>query len=646
MRLPFTLLCLFSGACLYAQQTTDTLHLPEQEMEEVTVTSTRSKRHIDDIPTRVEVVSGEELAEKAVMQPGNVRMLLSETTGIQTQQTSATSAASSIRIHGLDGRYTLLLKDGFPLYSGFSGGLSVLQVPPLDLKRVELIKGSSSTLYGGGAIAGLVNFISKEPGAKPENSVLFNTNQTGALDASAFHSHRSGRWGTTVYAAYNGQREYDNNDDGLSDIPHFRRFSLNPKIFYYAPHTTWQLGVNGTIEDRKGGDLQVLRGKADAAHQYFEENDSRRWSSQFKVERSFGKNFLTVKNSVASFSRRLQQPGYRFEGDQLSTFTEVALQLPRPLAEWTGGLNLYSDNFRQRRSPAPLDEKQLIAGAFVQNNLKFAKKLSAEAGLRGDYADGHGWLVLPRLSLLYKLSPAVTSRLGGGLGYKLPTVFTENAEERGLRNLAPIGGSVRAETSEGLTWDVNYRTSLSEEVKLSVNQLFFITRLHRPVVLLEGAGGAPAFYANAPGRFLSRGMESNLRLSVEPLSFSIGYSLIDARMDTAGLTTQALLTARHRIYFTSMYEVEEKLRIAFEAFYTGRQYTTPADRKPAYWVMGLSAERRWEHFSLFANAENFTDRRQSRSESLYTGNLLRPEFKPIWAPTEGIIFNGGFRIFF
>lgn len=139
-----------------------------EHMEEVLIRSTRSRRSIANLPTRVEVISGEELAEKGNMKPGDIRMLLNETTGIQTQQTSATSYNSSIRIQGLDGKYTQLLKDGYPLYSGFSGGLSLLQIVPLDLQQVEVIKGSSSTLYGGGAIAGLVNLISKTPGEERE----------------------------------------------------------------------------------------------------------------------------------------------------------------------------------------------------------------------------------------------------------------------------------------------------------------------------------------------------------------------------------------------------------------------------------------------------------------------------------------------
>ena len=119
----------------------------DEELEEVVVSATRSSRTIDNIPTRVEVIAGEELDEKGNMKPGDIRMMLAESTGIQTQQTSATSGNSSIRIQGLDGKYTQIIRDGFPLYSGFSGGLGLLQIAPLDLQQVEVIKEQSVALY-------------------------------------------------------------------------------------------------------------------------------------------------------------------------------------------------------------------------------------------------------------------------------------------------------------------------------------------------------------------------------------------------------------------------------------------------------------------------------------------------------------------
>ena len=143
------------------------------------------------------------------MKPGDIRMMLNESTGIQTQQTSATSNNSTIRIQGLDGKYTQIIRDGFPLYSGFSEGLGLLQIPPLDLKQVEVIKRSSSTLYGGGAIAGLVNLISKIPKDKRELDFIVNGTSALGLDASGFYSQKSKKMGTTLFASYNHGAPYD-----------------------------------------------------------------------------------------------------------------------------------------------------------------------------------------------------------------------------------------------------------------------------------------------------------------------------------------------------------------------------------------------------------------------------------------------------
>ena len=214
-------------------QPADDVEEPEEEVEEIVVTSTRSRQSLADMPTRVEVITGEELGEKANMKPGDIRMLLNESTGIQVQQTSATTFNSSIRIQGLDGRYTQMLRDGMPLYSGFAGGLGLLQVAPLDLQSVEVIKGSVSTLYGGGAIAGLVNLNTKVPTSEPETSLLFNRTSAGGLDASAFSAARNEEIGGTLFASWNESTAYDPANIGLSAIPEFERWTINPRAFLY-----------------------------------------------------------------------------------------------------------------------------------------------------------------------------------------------------------------------------------------------------------------------------------------------------------------------------------------------------------------------------------------------------------------------------
>jgi len=609
------------------QSTQDTLSIflkaESEELEEIIVEATRSSRSIDNIPTRVETITAGELDEKASMQPGNVRMLLTESTGIQTQQTSATSANSSIRIQGLDGKYTQLLQNGLPLYSGFSGGLSILQIPPLDLKRVEVVKGSSSTLYGGGAIAGLINFVTKEPTDKRDLSFLFNANQSKAFDASTFFSEKFKKVGITLFASRNSQEAYDPNKDGLSDIPKYQRYSLSPRLFYYVNSSTKiSLGVNTNFENRIGGDMKVINDQADATHVYFERNKTTRIASQLKGETKLAnKTKLVLKNSVSFFDRRITKPGYIFIGEQISTFTEISAVNSKEDIEWIYGGNLWTENFKQKNeTDYKLDNQYWVLGGFIQNNWKVSKKIIVESGLRLDYTSKEKVFALPRISTMYKFSQKLTGRITGGLGYKMPSIFSEATEERAFQNIEPLSSYAKAETSYGGNADINYRTNLGEELTISINQLFFYTRLNHPLVL-EEAPLANGNYevVNKNGFLDTKGFETNIKTEYKNISLYIGYTFIDANTHYDDLIKVNPLTAQHRIYSTVMYEIENKLRVAYELFYTGKQTLSSGEQTRSYWIMGISVEKKWEHFSIFANAENFTDIRQSRYESMYTG---------------------------
>src|SRR6188508_533748 len=124
--------------------------------EEVVVTATRTGGRIDDQPTRVEVLDREEIEEKILMTPGDIVMMLNEMGGMRVQATSPSMGAATVRIQGMRGRYTRVFSDGLPLF-GEVGGLGLLQVPPMDLGQVEVIKGVASSLYGAGAMGGVVN---------------------------------------------------------------------------------------------------------------------------------------------------------------------------------------------------------------------------------------------------------------------------------------------------------------------------------------------------------------------------------------------------------------------------------------------------------------------------------------------------------
>jgi iron complex outermembrane receptor protein len=517
---------------------------------------------------------------------------------------------------------------------------------------VEVIKGSSSTLYGGGAIAGLVNLITKEPEKEREMSTLFNMSSALATDISAFYSEKYGKTGLTFYTAGNLQKEYDPNNDGFSDIPRFKRFTVNPNFFYYFDkNTTLNIGLNAGVETRKGGDMQVIKGNADSEHIYYEQNNSNRYSATAKFGKIYAnKSVLTVKAAGGYFERVIERNDYNFDGRQFSGFAEGSYNIPKERTDWVFGFNAQTDDFKQSGN-IPSDKKQdysnTTLGGFAQNILNISPKLITESGLRLDYANNNHFFALPRLSLLYKINPQWSSRIGGGLGYKMPTIFSEDSEEKAFRNILPLDFKVlKPERSYGANADVNFKTTLFDELFFSINQMFFYTIIQKPLVLREA--DAFGFYAfdNADGRIDTKGFETNVKLRYGDISCFLGYTLTDAVRNFDDTKTVNPLTSKHRINANLMYEIDNKLRIAYELFYISPQNLTTNEQMRSYWIMGISAEYMIKYLSLFINFENFTDTRQSRWETMYTGSVQNPQFTEIYAPTDGFIANWGFRLRF
>jgi len=623
------------------------LETEHEEEEEVVIQSTRSSRTIKDIPTRVEFVAGEELDEKANMKPGDIRMVLNESTGITTQQTSATSANASIRIQGLDGRYTQILRDGFPLYSSFSGGLGLLQTPPLDLKQFEVIKGSSSTLYGGGAIAGLVNLISKTPTDEKEIKFHIDITSAGGINTSGFYGQKFKKTGITLFASRNSNSAYDPSDVGLTAIPKFERYTVNPKFFWYInDQTDLQFGINFTNEDRIGGDIELIKGKK--ANGYSEENNTDRFSTQFSVERRIGKNSaVKLKNSISTFQRTIAGSSSNvFVADQFATFTELTYSNHGERSEWIAGINLVTDHFNEDSlSYLPSrDYDQVTTGLFIQNNFKATEKFSLETGIRGDYINDYGFALLPRLSMLFKISPKLSSRIGGGMGYKAPTIFTEESEKLLYINVLPINKDVnKIERSYGINADINYRTKFADDkLTFSINHLFFYTRIHDPLVLQQQP--VLSRFINVNGHFDSRGMETNVKLGFGDFKLFIGYTYTRAYLHEGNIKTENYLTPRHRLNNVLLYEVEEKWKIGLEAYYFSKQKLSDGATGRSYWITGFMAEKLWKKFSLYINFENFSDTRQTKFDTIYTGTIDHPNFRDIYAPLDGFVVNGGIKL--
>src|SRR5262249_29520281 len=157
--------------------------------------------------------------ENLTVQPGNLSSLLNELPSARIETASAGLGGVGLQLRGMPVRHTLVMTDGLPLLGAEPDAFGLLQTPPLDLGRIELIKGSATALYGGPALGGVLNIISKTPD-DAEAALLTNFTSHGGRDLEGFLPGRISReWAGTLTAGIHDQSRTDINGDGWADIP-------------------------------------------------------------------------------------------------------------------------------------------------------------------------------------------------------------------------------------------------------------------------------------------------------------------------------------------------------------------------------------------------------------------------------------------
>ena len=193
-------------------------------------------------------------------------------------------------------------------------------------------------------------------------------------------------------------------------------------------------------------------------HSYFENNYSDRINSQLVYQSSISDNQkIEFKNSVGYFNRETNLPDYDFAGDEINSFTELNYSKSMDKSDWILGANFYTSTFKESIEVEPRDLNQQTIGLFINNTTDISETLALESGFRTDYSTDWGFFSLPRVSLLWKASNKITTRVGGGLGYKLPDMFTEEAATLNFQGILPINKeTINAEKSFGVNLDLNY----------------------------------------------------------------------------------------------------------------------------------------------------------------------------------------------
>ncbi|MEY2899104.1 MAG: hypothetical protein RL138_1157, partial [Bacteroidota bacterium] len=641
----------------------------KNELGTVEINTLRTNTRIEDAPTKVEVIGLEEIGEETTLQPSNLTSLLGDLSYIHVQHQTGASGNNMVRMLGLNSNYTQVLRDGLPSLDGLNSNLGLLSAQPLDLQQVDVIKGSASTLYGGGAIAGIINLISPTPSDSPTTSLLVNVTSLAETNVHYFTSKKKNKVGHTLFIALDNALARDINKDKLSDVPENHQLIIHPRYFFDSnKKSNLRIGVQLQLDNRKGGYMPVIfKNKHDVnSMNYILFLTTAKSAFDYQFTSKWRKNQIFTCKGIASYTHQVQEEGARgsMVFQQNNLFSEMS-----NLSVLKKGSLIEGASIRLYNAYRGLLENYITTSLFFQQTLNWTSWLATETGYRVDLVNGNGIIGrtqnkihhLPRLSIYLHPSEKWSFRIGGGNGYRNPSIYTPELLENALYAYweTYTSRSLSEEKSQGIQSDFNYHYRKGI-FGLQFNQAFYYTQIRNPLSIKYTYGHnwfadvehQDIFISNNPNSIYSQGSDTYIRLNFDELEWYLGYNYTEvAYMNTPHYTPMTLFP-HQKFASTILWELEGEWKIGLEAAWQGLQYINNEtyQKAPDYWFFAAMASKKWKRSTLTLNIENMLDYRQSRIQPMYTGYLnngfYNPNLLPVWGPLEGRVINISYRINF
>ena len=612
------------------------------EVSEIIVSASRSHRLVRDQAVRVEVVPQEELEESRTVAPGNLTNLLNELPGARMEVGSAGLGSTSLRLRGMPGRHAQILFDGLALAGAQPGSFSLLQSPPIDLQRVELIKGAASALYGGSGLAGVLNLVSRAPGAGSE--WLLSQTSAGGTDADLFYDGGgdAGHGFTlTGSAHYQSRRDFDG--DGWAELPGFERFTARPRWHWGdSDHDNFAtLGVSG--ENRNGGTTgnNTLPGAAPFDASLDTRHVDAGWTSS--ITREDG-DVVGVKLSGTWTQHEQVYGGPEIDDAATNLFAETTYQGKFGDHDWTLGAAFQYDDLSvpDVRGVGHLYTTPAI---FAQDEYSPKQWFALSASVRVDAHSEFGTIVSPRISALFRFDPDVSLRASVGTGFAPATPLVDEVEEVGFGRLDPLQG-VRDERASSASLDFHWYAR-----PFDINLSAFGSDLRHPLDVEASSQPDRIRIVNDDGEFRVRGAEMLVGCVIGDAHLLASATWLDATEESTSRNRQrAELIPEFAGEVAAIFEFEGRGRAGFEISYTGPQavHDDPYRmRTPSLLEVNALAEITFGKIAVFANAFNLTDEKQSDSDPVLwpagTAGLGGNPVTPAWASMVGRYFSVGLR---
>lgn len=482
------------------------------KIDEIIVKSTRSNSNIYQLGSSVEIITAEDIKKSSF---NFVSEALQTSSGVYVSQTGSFGGTATVRIRGASSDQTLVLIDGVPISDPSSpgGGYDFSSLLTSNIDRIEILKGSQSTLWGSDAIGGVINIVTFEKASIPNINLnteigSFNTEKIGT-DFNIANEHNS------LFLSYDSYKsdgiskadKRDGNDekDGIGS----RSYLLKTN------HNIFNSELSSNINYRESDVDYDGYGFATGVTDSDENTKGRQLNWSLSLRKAFLDDLLV--NSILFGESEIDRKYYTNNIENFSAKGE------RKFIRYVGYYSLNDNNsftfgFENEEvatSGVDFDTKSI----FLLYETLISKNFGFSLGLRGDDRNNLASQETPKITAFYNLNDEWRLRANWGEGFKLPTIFQSTffccGAEKPNENLLP-------ETSEGYEIGIDYK---SNENFNKIGVTFFDQDISNMIDFSFSIGG----YENVK-KVYSKGIEVNFVSKLrDNITISGSFSKLDSK---------------------------------------------------------------------------------------------------------------------
>lgn len=427
--------------------------------EETVITPLRSEQPISQAPSNVYVITDEDIRLSGAT---DIPTLLRRIPGVEVMDMNNADINVSMRGNNqILANKLLIMVDGRSIYNDFQGSISwrALPITLPEIKRIEVIKGPTSALYGFNAFDGIIHIITKSPAEIQGTTLQVGGGQVGTLTNSAIHAGASGDLSYRLSAGWDQNNQWEPREDLAS-----RGYRVNLDTSYELPHESrLQLGGGLTDLNRfEGAFIGNVILSTDVKFPYVYGRYERPnfflrafWNG---VDTTSQLNTHPLLNNLIRVTTPSGSSKVKFTGNTYNVEAQHTMEFGE-----SHQMN-YGANYRFNRVSCNCisgahHENRL--GLYVQDEWRLTEALRLVAGLRYDLHSEISNTFSPRLAVVYQFVPDHTIRSALSLGYRPPTLLESHQDTLVLPNFpaptATISGSTNLDPEQIIAYDIDYQ---------------------------------------------------------------------------------------------------------------------------------------------------------------------------------------------